>query len=660
MKNFLYLLILLFSSSVFTQEVRTIDNYSNIIDSLKLELKKSATDSSKCLYALKIAGMYKSNGQTDEFLKYSKLGKKYALKSPFLTEYTKYFLSLKHLNDREIDLFIQEIKKIQKNLKKFNNEKSTELQLIITQNLSTYYQNNNDYKNSIQILTDEGINLAKKSKNNTLLALFYESIGRSFFNINEYNKSNIYYSKALQSYKKSSTNKDDLIMCYVYMANNLILLDDLDQAKLNLNYALAQLKDNTLSNAYSHYYYVCGHYSYYEKKFNEAVKFYLLGLQSLKPTNSYRTEIQIKISLSEALMELNRFEEAMVYLKEIEPKVPTLYKLNFLNLYSRNFESLNDFKAAHFVNKEYIRVKDSIDNESKRIHFIELEAKYNTIENENKILNLEKENQIKEIELQKNQTLYSILFSLILIGMISFLFLLKNLKNLRKINSQKDIIHHQKIQSLKNQKEIEIMYAMIEGEEAEKKRISRDLHDGIGSSLTSIKMKLEYYDQHPTEKNLVQEAKQHLTKTIKELRQIAYNLIPETLNSLGLDAAIKDYCMMNSTKEFIIEYNSFDICKEIKMSHQISIYRIVQELINNAIKHSYANHVFVQCSQNDKLFLITVEDNGIGMHNESGNKNGMGLTNIKKRVEILDGNFEISSTANNGIIINIELHIELD
>lgn len=645
--------LLLFSASA--QEVRTVDNNLQVIDSLTAEYRKAKGDSLKCLISLRISGFYTTSGNSEKYRQYCKLGVKHAEGSPFLMAYARYYTALRHLNQTDVGKFFDEIKKVQQALKKYNNPKSIELQLIIIQNLSTYYLNNHEYKESIEILTVEGLNLAKKAGNNTMLAMFYENIGRSFFNLGHYEKADGYFKKAISSYRNKISNTDDLALCYIFKANNLIMLKAFNAAREDLSLARKLLKMNGNSIATPHYYYVLGEYYAEKKDYRNAAQYYSMGIKTLKPTNSWDTQLLLKISLSEALLELKQFGLSYQNLREIEHKVTPFYQLSFLKLYSESLEKLKLFEQAYSVNKRYIKLKDSTDKQQDNAEFIKLEAKYNRVENENRILNLLRENQRKELELKNNQALYAGLGLLIFVGIISYLYLLKSLRSQRKISDQKDIIHNQNVITLKKQKEIEIMQAMIEGEEAERKRIARDLHDGIGSSLTSIKMQLENSTASET---MFMPVVASLSQSIKELRQIAYNLVPETLTRLGLDAAISDFCMNSALKNTVVEYHSFELSEKIKPSHQVTIYRIVQELVNNALKHARATLIVVQCSQNGNLLLITVEDNGVGIDPANKN-NGLGLSNIGKRVDVLGGKFEIHS-AGTGTIINIELHIEMD
>ncbi len=149
-----------------------------------------------------------------------------------------------------------------------------------------------------------------------------------------------------------------------------------------------------------------------------------------------------------------------------------------------------------------------------------------------------------------------------------------------------------------------------------------------------------------------------LNRSITELRQIAYNLVPETLLKLGLEKALQDLCLLLKTEGVRIIFHAQGIRPDIPESNQIIIYRIVQELINNALKHAQCTEIITDCSQNGNLFFITVEDNGKGF-DTSGLKSsqGSGLGNLRNRVELLKGKFQIDSSPGGGTACNIELNI---
>ncbi len=209
------------------------------------------------------------------------------------------------------------------------------------------------------------------------------------------------------------------------------------------------------------------------------------------------------------------------------------------------------------------------------------------------------------------------------------------------------------------QKDLDVMQAMINGEEAERKRIARDLHDGIGSRLSALKMQLQTMNESANNAAPFQSFTDSLSKSIIELRQIAFNLMPETLLKLGLELALKDLCHSLHTNKVTVAFQANEISKSIKANDQVTIFRIVQELINNALKHSNCTEIIVDCSQNDDLFLITVEDNGKGFNSvDLAAYNGLGLKNIKNRIELLKGKLDVQSIPNKGTVFNIELLLQ--
>lgn len=146
-----------------------------------------------------------------------------------------------------------------------------------------------------------------------------------------------------------------------------------------------------------------------------------------------------------------------------------------------------------------------------------------------------------------------------------------------------------------------------------------------------------------------------LDNSITELRRISRNMMPESLLKLGLEASLKDMCAAIRSPELKVVFNAFNIDTAIPMQTQVVIYRTIQEIITNALKHARANIIMLQCSEADGTFFITVEDNGVGFNPDAGHE-GIGLKNIRNRVALLKGNITIDSSKE-GTIINIELNV---
>jgi len=148
-----------------------------------------------------------------------------------------------------------------------------------------------------------------------------------------------------------------------------------------------------------------------------------------------------------------------------------------------------------------------------------------------------------------------------------------------------------------------------------------------------------------------------LDNSVSELRHVARNLMPESLLNFGLETALHDLCEFYIRKNLDIDFQAIDISKTLPLNIQLNIYRIVQELLANAIKHAEASSILLQCSQSGENFMITIEDNGKGFDkNIENTTKSMGLRNLKNRINYLKGTMEIHSD-NQGTAINIELNI---
>jgi signal transduction histidine kinase len=150
-----------------------------------------------------------------------------------------------------------------------------------------------------------------------------------------------------------------------------------------------------------------------------------------------------------------------------------------------------------------------------------------------------------------------------------------------------------------------------------------------------------------------------LDNSVTELRRIAHNMMPVNLLNFGLKTALKDLCETFITPATHIDFHAFEMESPIPEQTQINIYRIVQEMLANAVRHANATNILLQCSRNGRIFLITQEDNGKGFDVNSVHlEAGIGLSNIRNRVGFLKGKMDIESAADKGTIINIELHID--
>lgn len=221
-----------------------------------------------------------------------------------------------------------------------------------------------------------------------------------------------------------------------------------------------------------------------------------------------------------------------------------------------------------------------------------------------------------------------------------------------------------------NKEQSKIYSAQIIGEETERKRISAELHDGIGQIMSAINLNLKaiktpvYENWDSSNKKKFEHALNLTEIAIRELRAISRNLLPGSLHDFGLVNALKNLSRnFFSGSELKIEFHHFGIKENERFSNEIevSLFRIAQELCNNSFKHGLASLVQMQLIKHQKSLLLMVEDNGKGFSIESIQSNsqqGLGLQNIHNRTKSLKGIFEIDSTPNKGASITVEIPIK--
>jgi len=147
--------------------------------------------------------------------------------------------------------------------------------------------------------------------------------------------------------------------------------------------------------------------------------------------------------------------------------------------------------------------------------------------------------------------------------------------------------------------------------------------------------------------------------SIKELRRVAHNMMPEMLTKFGLDEALKEYCtVLNGTRLLTVKYQSLGMQARLDKSLEIIVYRIIQELLNNILKHASASEAFVQLVREPRRLNVVVEDNGNGFETALLEKNkGAGWMNVRSRVDYLKGQLDIHSETGKGTLVNIEFNI---
>lgn len=223
----------------------------------------------------------------------------------------------------------------------------------------------------------------------------------------------------------------------------------------------------------------------------------------------------------------------------------------------------------------------------------------------------------------------------------------------------RNISQRREVENALKEERVKRLSALIDGQEMERERISRELHDGLGQFLIAIKLKLENIisAQHAGNRESLMQVQDMFDRTIDEIRKISDNLMPSILKEFGLETALRNLCkMMAQATGITIIFDSLPIRKKIDERTNTYLYRIAQESLNNSVKHAEAGEITLQLMELGNSIRLVIEDDGKGFsYNSNFKSKGNGIYNMRERVNMLGGDFTLSSTTGKGTSIEIKI-----
>lgn len=329
-------------------------------------------------------------------------------------------------------------------------------------------------------------------------------------------------------------------------------------------------------------------------------------------------------------------------------------------LMSQIKEKQKQFATALDFRKKYDSLNDTLMNGSRTKFIYQLEAKYNSAQKNNQI----SQQQLAILEnrriIQRKNTLNAALIFGVLFLLIVGILIYYHFRNRNRLLVQDQKLREQRITELEQERKLVAAQSVMKGQEEERSRLARDLHDGVGGLLSGVKLSMSNMKGNVflSEENAqsFENVISQLDQSIAELRRVSHNMMPEALIRYGLKEALENYCEnINLSGRIKVQLQTYGMEKRMEESTEIIIYRMIQELLNNIIKHAEAKNVLIQLIRKQDHFNLTVEDDGKGFDTRGiEHSTGAGLANIKARAEYLNGNVDIVSKSGEGTSVNIE------
>ncbi len=356
------------------------------------------------------------------------------------------------------------------------------------------------------------------------------------------------------------------------------------------------------------------------------------------------------INLGDVFFQQKKFGESLPYLRRsVELAEKSGYvqgKLRALQMLSTAYRQTGLVNDAFNALQQAVRVKDSLVSVTSETRIAEMQTVYETEKKQQQI-------NLQQAQLsRKNSIMVGIVLSSLLLGLLG-ISAWRRSRLKQQARMQHELIRQQQ----------ESSRAVIEAEEDERQRIARDLHDGVGQMMSAAKMNLSAFEsgiqfQDPEQHRSFEKIIGLVDESCKEIRQVSHNMMPNALLKNNLSAAVRDFIDKIDRKALQIELYTEGLDERLDSSVETVLYRVIQECVNNTIRHAQATKLDISLVRDSEGISATIEDNGIGFNTlDKQHFEGIGLKNIITRVEYLKGTVEFDASPGRGTLV--ALHVPL-
>lgn len=505
--------------------------------------------------------------------------------------------------------------------------KSAKEAAVLESDIGRQYFSNGDFLNA-QKFFFASLETAEKLKDDHLVAVACNNVAATYMESENYPQAEQYAKRSISLNNKLQDHKG-LADAYNSLANIYYMLE---QDSLSMKYYLSAIKEREIvkdsAGLFAAYKNLGANLFEIGEK-EEAIAMIEKSIRYLSDKEDTARWYSTYLTLAQAYLYSEKLNEAKRYLDLCEVYLKGAKDISKIEDYyytlSRYFEKRDQIGLAYENYKLYAKYRDSVINSDKNKQLSALNIKYDTEKKQNTI-----NSQLFEIR-QKNYWLIA-LSMLFLLSSLAVYFGYKNYRNRQEKKLQQEIFKQEELEAK----------ALFSGEQQERIRVARELHDSVGQMLSLLKMKLSAGKQDEEGEQM----QQLVDRTIGEVRSISHNLIPEELH-FGLFAALESLAeKVNAASRLKMEIDIPDELRALSFQPQqeLSIYRIVQELLNNVVKHAGASLITLSFRKGEGMLIINTADNGKGFDvGIIGGAPGIGWKNINARVRMMDGTIKITS-----------------
>ena len=531
--------------------------------------------------------------------------------------------------------------------------------------------NENKYTESL----DGALNLLKKEINNEARSQTTYLIAEIYRKNNNNSKSITYYRKSLKLLLENKSNLKDskflkfksikIINVYLKLGNRYLREEQIDSAKYYYNKTLSvdALNEKALSYQASASTNLSGLYMK-DSLYDLAKDFAVRAIKIHKKRNNKVSEAAAKNILASIFLEQNNYKEAKKSYKEALSLIKNekgdralrVRERLYYNL-SYNLYKLEDYKAFDYQEQSYL-IKDSLRDREVRSIIEELGFKYD-FESKKELFERQKEVQLfKEKDKVRTTVVIGIFLLIVLLFVIGYYNFRQ--KNLELKLTQSELLQNQNLDKLKSETQARVLDAILNGRESERKEIAETLHDSVSALLSSANLHLQATKKQfdngvPIE---VLKTQKIITEASQKIRDLSHTLVSSVLLKFGLNFAIRDIAEKYSNSELWLD-TEIEGLRRYDQKFEIKTYNIIQEFVNNILKHSKASNAVIKLKEKDGQILVQVSDDGVGFdQTKIATKDGLGINQIEARIHMMRGKLSIISYKGEGTQIKVELPIQ--
>ncbi len=490
----------------------------------------------------------------------------------------------------------------------------------------------------------------EKSKNKNGIGQSYVQLAFTQYSRKFFPEAKTYITKAILIYKELN-DIPNLAISYTILGGIYSEINELKKAEKYLLYSLKlnlKLGDQRqIGSSYSDLAELYTQLGYDDLAYDYASK----ALPYIKRSQSKSKLSHSYITFAKHYLNQQNYLKTKLYLdsaKLFNTAKNLQNKKRLLEVESKLYEGTNQKENQIKALQSLLLVKDSLFNTTNSEQINTLTTKYETEKKEEQIKDLSQKAKIKDLEIKQKNGILLFSLALFIVAAIGVWLFINRRQIQNRIALQNEIMKQQDIATK----------SILEAEERERRRIAGDLHDGVGQ-LLSVSL-LTYNNLYSNLKNNLEgedalnaeRIAGLINESYDEVRSISHQMMPNALLKAGLTTAVREFISKIDANKLKINLGISGITERLDAQIETVLYRVIQESVNNVIKHAKASLLSIQLVRDTEGINLTIEDNGVGF-DKNTTKNGIGLENIKSRIALINGEIEYDTAVGKGTLVNI-------